>query len=127
MVRANRTGCGHTRSHALVVMLAYRIVQELLTNVAKHAVAQRVTIQLLQRGDVLALAVADNGKGFDVRQSLAPQANQGHYGLRNIRERVEFFGGMFRVESVPGQGSEIMIELPFRDRPLALSRKEMVS
>jgi PAS domain S-box-containing protein len=118
---------GDGRYDSLVETTIYRIVQELLTNVAKHAVAQRVTIQILQRGEVLALAVADNGRGFDVRQGLARHANQSHYGLRNIRERVEFFGGMFRVESVPGQGSEVMIELPLRNRPLALYRKEAVS
>lgn len=127
-----RTGIGvdlhmpleEVRFDSLVETTTYRIVQELLTNVAKHAVAKRVTIQLLQRGDVLALAVADNGKGFDVKQGLARYANQAHYGLRNIRERVEFFGGMFRVESVPGQGSEVMIELPLKDHPSPTFRKE---
>jgi PAS domain S-box-containing protein len=130
-----RTGIGvdlhmpldEERFESLVETTIYRIVQELLTNVAKHAAAKRVTIQLLRRGEVLALAVADNGKGFDVKQGLVRHLNQGNYGLRNIRERVEFFGGMFRVESVPGQGSEIMIELPLRDRPVAVFRKEVAS
>ncbi len=115
------------RFESLVETTIYRIVQELLANVAKHSLAKRVTIQLLRRGEVLALTVADNGRGFDVKQGLAGQASQARYGLRNIRERVEFFGGMFRVESIPGQGSEIMIELPLGARPAPAFRKEMAS
>lgn len=115
------------RFDSIVETTIYRIVQELLTNVAKHAHAERVTIQLLRRGDVLALAVADNGKGFDVTQTLTRQSDPAHYGLRNIRERVEFFQGMFRVESVPGQGTEIMIELPLKELPAMPMRKEAAS
>jgi signal transduction histidine kinase len=111
---------------SLVETTIYRIIQELLTNVAKHSGATRVTIQLLLRNRLLALTVADNGRGFDVRASLLHQGDQPHYGLRNIRERVEFFGGMFRAESVPGTGTEVMIELPIGEPLAAEERKEPV-
>ncbi len=99
------------RFDTLIETSIYRIVQELLTNTAKHAEATRVTIQLLVRGSVMALTVSDNGKGFDTTQWLASDSRP-HYGLRNIRERVEFLGGTFRPESVLGRGAEFMIELP---------------
>ncbi len=103
------------RYGSLIETTLYRIVQELLTNVAKHAKATRVTIQLLTRNDVLALFLADNGEGFDRQQAFASHAEQPRFGLRNVRERVEFLGGMFRTESWQGTGSEFMIELPIRE------------
>ena len=101
----------------------YRIVQEMLTNVAKHASASKVTIQVLVREKVLAVIVADNGKGLDIQHS---PANESH-GLRNMRERTEFLGGTLRVESGPGHGTELLVEIPLAkdnreggsgDRPL---------
>ncbi len=116
----------NARFGSLIETTIYRIVQELLANVAKHAGATRVTIQALVRNNVLALTVADNGKGFDVTHGLTRISDQPHYGLRNIRERVEFFGGMFRTESVPGQGTEVMIEIPLQEMPTTVPRKEGV-
>jgi len=115
------------RFGSLIETTIYRIVQELLTNVAKHSHATRVTIQMLLRGKVLALTVADNGQGFDVRRGMGPYTDRPHYGLRNVRERVEFFGGVFRAESVPGEGTEIMIELPIQDTTATVQKKEKVS
>ncbi len=92
----------------------FRIVQELLANVAKHAQATKVTIQFLVREGLLALIVSDNGKGFD-SMHIDDREKTLHHGLRNMRERVEFFGGTFRVESVKGRGSEILMEIPIRD------------
>jgi PAS domain S-box-containing protein len=112
------------RFSSIMETTIYRIIQELLTNVAKHAEATRVTMQLLLRNNIVALTVADNGRGFDVRRSLRPVDESPHYGLRNIRERVEFFAGMFRAESVPGAGTEIMIELPVGQPLAAQERKE---
>ncbi len=114
------------RFGSLIETTIYRIVQELLTNVAKHSAASRVTIQMLVRGNVLALTVADNGKGFKVDQGMAPQTDQPHYGLRNVRERVEFFSGVFRVESILDHGTEFMIELPLREARIVTKMKEKV-
>ncbi len=112
------------RYGSLIETTLYRIVQELLTNVAKHSKATRVTIQLLIRNDVLALFLADNGEGFDRHQAFGSQPDQPRFGLRNVRERVEFLGGMFRTESWQGTGSEFMIELPIKDESTQLLTKE---
>ncbi len=100
------------RFDSVIETTVYRIVQELLANVAKHANASAVTIQLLVRGNLIALTVADNGKGFNVKESLAYHDDEPHSGLRNMRERAESLRGMFRVESTPGRGAEFAIEIP---------------
>jgi len=105
------------RFDSLLETTVYRIVQELLTNVFKHAEATLVTIQLLVRGTVVALTVADNGKGFDAAPWVNTDGDANHHGLRNVRERVEFLGGSFRAESVPGKGSEFLMEFPLLRRP----------
>lgn len=112
------------RFGSLIETTLYRIVQELLTNVAKHAKATRVTIQMLVRNDVLALFVADNGVGFETGKTFSAYAEQPRYGLRNVRERVEFLGGMFRTESAAGRGSEFMIELPVHEESVPMQLKE---
>lgn len=116
-----------SRFGSLIETTIYRIVQELMTNVAKHAKASKVTIQLLVRGSVLALTVADNGSGLDPKRTFSPYSDQPHYGLRNVRERVEFLGGMFRIESNPGQGAEFMIELPVGEPVSTEQRKEKMA
>jgi PAS domain S-box-containing protein len=100
------------RFDSIVETTVYRIIQELLANVSKHAKATRVTIQLLVRNKVLALTVADNGTGFSVREVLAKVQNGYHHGLRNMRERAESLQGMFRAESTPGHGAEFAVEIP---------------
>ena len=100
------------RFDSIIETTVYRIVQELLANVARHAKATRVTIQLLLRRGVLALTVSDNGQGFSVSDVLAHASNGFHNGLRNMRERTESLKGMFHVESAPGRGAEFVIEVP---------------
>jgi len=102
------------RFDSVIETTMYRIVQELLANVGKHSNASLVTIQLLARSNVLALAVADNGKGFNVKEQerVAHIDGRTHNGMRNMRERAESLKGMFRVESVPGRGTEFVIEIP---------------
>lgn len=100
------------RFESILETTVYRIVQELLANVAKHSHATRVTLQLLVRGNALALTVADNGKGFSMAEVSARYGGGTHNGLRNIRERVESVNGVFHVESSPGKGAEFSIEIP---------------
>jgi signal transduction histidine kinase len=85
----------------------YRIAQEALHNIAKHAKATRVDLSLYQKDGVALLEVRDNGKGFD------PQGEfPGHLGLRSMRERVEKFGGSLSIDSQPGAGTAIRAQLP---------------
>jgi two-component system, NarL family, sensor histidine kinase UhpB len=93
----------------------YRIVQECLTNVARHAVATRSDIHVtrsndLQRGDVVKVAVRDNGKGF--AQQREREATR--FGLIGMRERVQALDGEFRIDSRPGEGVTVTAIIPVR-------------
>ncbi len=101
-----------TRFDSLVETAVYRIVQELLANTAKHAEATNVSLQLIGRNGLLAFSFSDNGKGLDTTYLASPEKLAFRSGLRNLRERVELLGGTFRTESSPGNGTEIMIEIP---------------
>jgi signal transduction histidine kinase len=85
----------------------YRIAEEALTNIARHAAATRITVRL-SRTDTgeLSLVLADNGCGFEA--STAPA---GHYGLRGIQERVEMLGGTLSIVSRPGTGTTIEVKV----------------
>ena len=103
----------------------FRVAQEALTNVGRHAQASRVDVSIQRlRGDVR-MEIKDNGKSFDVQRAL--HANGGkRLGLLGMRERVEMVGGTFCVESAPGQGTTIRVEIPFakvRKGPLKKSGK----
>jgi two-component system CheB/CheR fusion protein len=84
----------------------FRIVQEALTNVAKHAQAATVDIEICLQGPPLCLNVVDDGRGFDPLTTPA----QG-LGLINMREMAEFAGGSFTLESSPGEGTRIHVEI----------------
>ena len=92
----------------------YRGVQEALTNVAKHARATRVWIDLERLPQHIRCTVRDDGIGFDVRRSLAKQG-RGGLGLLSIRERLAEVGGKASITSVPGQGTELRLTIPWQD------------
>jgi signal transduction histidine kinase len=85
----------------------YRIAQEALNNVLKHAHAGRVTVRLGAVGGRAALEVADDGVGFEP----ALRGGDG-FGLPGMRERVERLGGSLRIESAPGAGTRVRAEVP---------------
>lgn len=85
----------------------YRIVQEALANVAKHAQAEQVNIQLNWQAQQIILQIQDDGVGFDV----ASQRKKG-YGLRSMNERLAELGGQVTIESVIGEGSTVIATLP---------------
>jgi ligand-binding sensor domain-containing protein/two-component sensor histidine kinase len=87
-----------------------RIVQEALANTVKHAQARTVDVELTYAPDSLALRVRDDGRGFDP-ESLNPSAS-GHYGLIGMRERAERIGGQLTLHSRPGEGTEMLVEVP---------------
>jgi signal transduction histidine kinase len=86
---------------------AYRIAQEALHNVVKHAKASRVELRLALNGNALELEVADDGIGFDPEADYA-----GHLGLRSMRERAARLGGELTIESPPGGGARVRARLP---------------
>ena len=95
-----------TRLDKATEIFIYRIVQELLNNILKHAVASEAFIQLIRDGDRLNIVVEDNGKGFDT----AILENSKGAGWANIRSRVEYLKGRVDVHSEPGKGTLVNIE-----------------
>jgi len=91
-------------------IMLYRIVQEGLTNITKHATASLVQIDMRRDGDLLRLTISDNGKGIDMEQVK----NLRGLGLIGMRERVETINGHFDIESAPGKGFSIKIMVPLQ-------------
>ncbi|QIX61729.1 PAS domain S-box protein [Hymenobacter lutimineralis] len=92
----------------LLEIAVYRIMQELLNNVMKHASAREVFVQVACADDQLHLSVEDDGVGFDVHEVKQPKG----IGLAGIRTRVELLGGTFTLRARPGKGTTVSITLP---------------
>ena len=86
--------------------VVYRVVQEALTNVARHAGASRVNVSICKLADAVQIEITDNGKSFEVEKVLNAKKNK-RLGLLGMRERVEMVGGTLRIESSPGRGTTI--------------------
>jgi signal transduction histidine kinase len=89
----------------------FRICQECLTNVARHAQATAVLVQVGQEGDAVRIEIEDDGKGFDP-PSAAERPGRRPWGLMGIRERAELFGGKVTFDSAPGQGTRVVVWIP---------------
>ena len=89
-----------------VAKTLYRIVQESLTNISKHARATEIQIQLSTTKEGVYLTIEDNGKGFDLNQ------NRSGFGLQGIQERVAAVKGHFQLKTSPGDGCQIIVEIP---------------
>jgi two-component system nitrate/nitrite sensor histidine kinase NarX len=98
------TVTGEVLLPAKVQVAFYRVCQEALSNIAKHAKATQVEINLNEEGDTVELRVRDNGQGFDPNQIFS-----GHYGLEMMRERAEAVGAQLLVTSQPDHGTELTI------------------
>jgi signal transduction histidine kinase len=90
----------------------FRITQEALTNIAKHARATRVVVTLGFSPVEVSLIVQDNGRGFDPEQALQRNGRNAGWGLLGMRERASLIGGQAAVESSPGQGARIRVTVP---------------
>ncbi len=88
----------------------YRIAQEALQNVVKHAEARRVRLRLLRRQSDVLLELADDGKGFD--PGGVSDSQQTTYGLTGMRERAELVGARLQVRSAPGEGTVVRVLVP---------------
>ena len=100
---------GKTMNDETAIVL-YRINQEAVNNIVKHARADKVTVRLFLQKNKLTLTIRDNGSGFDVEKEL--QETNG-LGIRGMRERIESLGGMFTITSTPDKGTEISAALPY--------------
>lgn len=91
--------------------VVYRLVQEALTNIVKHAGAGRVDLQIQSREVRLDVLVSDDGQGFD------PTGGHSGFGLAGMRERIELAGGELQIESRPGAGTRVMASVPLASAP----------
>ena len=100
------------RLPATVETAVFRIIQEAITNVIKHAHADHVRVLLDFDGSLLVVFVEDDGRGFDTGEVLGPGASRRGMGLLGIRERAALLGGRFSIHSRPGCGTRLYVEIP---------------
>lgn len=86
-------------------MVVYRVLQESLTNVAKHSEATLVKVSFQKKGQAIELSIRDNGGGFDLQEVISKREGAKGLGLASMRERIEDSGGAFMFESMPGKGT----------------------
>ena len=90
----------------------FRVLQEALTNVHRHADATSAEVWLHDDGHNLELVVRDNGRGFQVDRVIAGSERGSNMGLLSIRERAALLGGVATLTSAPGEGSEVRVRFP---------------
>jgi signal transduction histidine kinase len=117
---AYESGRATTRPAPTLEAAIYRIAQEALTNIVKHAGATRVVISLIESGDVLSLHVEDDGSGFEDVGELGAG-----FGLIGIRERVELLGGTLSIASTAQSGTRIDVTVPVERRAEELPEEEL--
>jgi hypothetical protein len=94
----------------LVERAVFRIVQEALTNACRHSRSEKVRVELVQEGQCLRILIQDWGNGFD-----PAKADRSRHGLEGIQERASLLGGQAIIDSTPGGGTRIRVEIPIRD------------
>ena len=90
----------------------YRITQEALNNVVKHAGATHVSVLLERRADEALLIIEDNGRGFDVEKARAARNRHAGMGLIGMEERCALIGATLQFEAAPGKGSTLFVQVP---------------
>jgi len=104
-----------------VEVVVYRIVQEALTNVAKHAEARRVEVTVTRDVDRVLARVIDDGRGFDVEEIMS--SRERGLGLFGMQERVSLVGGTLRITSHPGSSTRVEIQVPLEPQPVGKSAR----
>lgn len=94
-----------------IVTCLYRVAQEGLANISRHAKAKNVRVELMRLRDGLQLMMSDDGVGFDVNQH---DGRRGSLGLLSMRERVSLVAGTFEIQSAPGEGTRVCAWVPFK-------------
>lgn len=94
----------------------YRVFQESFTNIAKHADAKKVSLEVKKEGEYIAFVVKDDGKGFELNKIMNRKFNEKGVGLMAMNERMHMMGGTFRVNSVPGKGTTIKFVIPIEEK-----------
>jgi signal transduction histidine kinase len=95
--------------------ILYRVAQEALTNVSRHAQANRVEIDIQKQVGGVSMKISDNGKSFQVEKTLNAKGRK-RLGLLGMKERLDMVGGRFDIESVPGKGTTVTAQIPLGNR-----------
>lgn len=112
-IHVSLTACAEVEALSAAKRVAlYRVAHEALTNVARHARAERVKVTIRKLPTFVCMDISDNGRGFDVEHALMTTRCR-RLGLLGMRERVEMLGGKFAVESAPGKGTTVHAQIPF--------------
>ncbi|HET6370553.1 MAG TPA: ATP-binding protein, partial [Nitrospiria bacterium] len=90
----------------------FRIAQEALTNVVRHAKARLVSVTLREGEDAIELTIRDNGRGFEVSEAFARASRGKSMGLLSMQERTQLVGGDIKIVSTPSQGTEVRARFP---------------
>lgn len=92
----------------------FESVRELLVNIAKHANAKNVEVDISRQGDIIVIEVKDDGIGFEVSEKLSFVSKGSGFGLFSIRERLSYFNGSFEIDTSPGHGTVVLLKAPLK-------------
>jgi signal transduction histidine kinase len=98
-------------------LVLFRIAQEAITNIKKHAEASKVVIKLKSEKHKMHMVISDNGKGFYVPVQLGTMASSGKLGIIGMQERVQLLGGTLNIQSRSGEGTSVIVEIPLEKWP----------
>ena len=94
----------------------YRLIQEALWNIKKHADASSVTLKMVASFPYIILRIEDDGKGFDIKDRMVSAIKEKRMGLRSMEERVGLLNGKMKIQSRPTEGTKIFIEVPYKEQ-----------
>ena len=103
--------------------VAFRVAQEAITNVVRHAQATRLTIEVNLVDEMLGLKITDNGVGFELSTAMHNASQGRNLGLLNIHERIELIGGHLQVQTAPHQGTCIHVQIPINTTTFHVERR----
>ena len=111
-VEMDTKGLDSKRLPFTVETTLYRIAQEALTNIARHAAAKNVKIFIERQPSAVRMSIKDDGQGFDVNEALRRQGSTRHLGLHGMQERAALLNGSLTIESIPKKGTSLYVQIP---------------
>jgi signal transduction histidine kinase len=118
-LESDQSEVGQQRLDPELESTIYRVVQEALTNVSRHAQATKATVSVLERDGLIRASVTDDGQGLPEAERLGPRGDglEGGFGMSGMRERAELVGGELELVPAPGRGTIMRLTVPLAGRP----------